>query len=209
MGLEKQSGRKNFLTISDGKLVLQHQNPIEGVTIERENKNGKIVHEEFFTAIKARITNIQSKDTTFGMVWEIELTDEDGTVYLLSWNYSSRYTNNFFRALPNVDLSQPVKLSPWSMKDKNDSSKKVTGITMYQGAANGKIPFAFDKENPNGMPEMVKKKIKGKDVWDDSAQLEFFESMVKNQILPQLNASKYDVVAETVTADDDTEDAPF
>src|SRR4051812_4536961 len=113
MGLNKDSGRKNFLTIGNGKIVLQHQNPIEGVTTQRVNKNGKTVHEEIFTSVTAMIANIQSKDTTFGKVWEIELTDNSET-YVLSFNYSSRYTNNFFRALPNIDLSQPVKIAPWT-----------------------------------------------------------------------------------------------
>ena len=199
MGLEKTTGRKNFLTISDGKLVLQRQNPIEGTTVERTNKNGKVVHEEFFTSITALIAGIQSKETTFGKVWEIELKDGDES-YFLSWNYSSRYTNNFFRALPNVDLSEQVKLSPWSMTDKKDATKKVIGLSLYQN--NNKIPFAYTKEEPGDMPEMKQTKVKGKEVWDDSDQLEFFEAMVKG-----LSFGKE---AQPVTADEENDgDLPF
>jgi hypothetical protein len=200
MGLEKASGRKNFLSIADGKLVLQHQNPIEGTTVERINKNGRTVHEEFFTSITAHITAVQSEETTFGKVWEVELKDENGETYLLSFNYSSRYTNNFFRALPNVNLEQPVKLSPWSMKDKQDASKKVIGLSLYQEACGGKVPFAFDKENPGAMPEMKQTKLKGKTVWDDSDQLEFFENMAKEL---------FGKTAVAAGDTDDSEDAPF
>jgi hypothetical protein len=191
MGLDKSTGRKNFLTISNGRLVLQHQNPIEGVTIERVNKNGKTVHEEMFTSITAMIANIQSKDTTFGKVWEVELKD-NGETYLLSFNYSSRYTNNFFRTLPNIDLSQPVKIAPWSMADKKDSSKTVIGMSISQGGV--RIPYKWDKETPGDLPEMKQIKRKGKTEWDDTDQLEFFEQMLKDEILPQLKGDLPDWV---------------
>jgi hypothetical protein len=201
MGLNKDSGRKNFLTIGNGKIVLQHQNPIEGVTTQRVNKNGKTVHEEIFTSVTAMIANIQSKDTTFGKVWEIELTDNSET-YVLSFNYSSRYTNNFFRALPNIDLSQPVKIAPWTMADKKDSSKTVIGLSISQNG--NKVPFKWDKDNPGNLPEMEQIKRKGKLEWDDSKQLEFFEDMLKKEILPQLKS-----VPAGASDDDDNEPAPF
>ena len=119
MGLEKNEGRKIFLNVSDGKIVRQHKDPIDGETITRTNKNGREVHEQFFKAITGMITNIASKKSPFGMVWEITLVD-DGEEFVLSFNYSSRYTNHVFRALPNVDLNIPVSINPWSMKDKTD-----------------------------------------------------------------------------------------
>jgi hypothetical protein len=202
MGLNKDEGRKIYLNISDGKIVRQHANPIEGVTVTRENKNGKNVHEEFFRSVTGALTNIRSKETPFGMVWEITLQD-NGEEFVLSFNYSSRYTNHFFRALPNVDLMEPVTINPWSMKDKNDPSKTVAGLTLYQNKE--KIPFAYDKENPGDMPELKQKKVKGKTVWDDSDQLEFFENMVKEKILPALNVK----VIAPAPSNDELEDAPF
>jgi hypothetical protein len=198
MGLQKETGRKNFLSISNGKLVLQHQNPIEGVTVERENKNGKVVHEEFFSSIEAYITSIQSKETTFGKVWEIELKDGEDA-YTLSFNYSSRYANNFFRALPNVNLAAIVKIAPWSMKDKKDATKTVIGLSLYQFG--DKVPFAYTRDQPGDMPEMKKVKRKGKEEWDDSDQLEFFENMVKD-----LFSDKHSVGANNI---DESEEAPF
>lgn len=202
MGLNKDEGRKIYLNISDGKIVRQHQNPVEGVTVTRENKNGKNVHEEFFRSLTGHLKNIRSKETPFGMVWEITLED-DGEEFVLSWNYSSRYTNHFFRALPNVVVNEPLTINPWAMKDKNDSSKTAIGLTLYQNKE--KIPFAYDKENPGDMPELKQKKVKGKAVWDDSDQLEFFENMVKERILPALQSK----ALVTPPTDDQLEDAPF
>jgi hypothetical protein len=202
MGLEKNEGRKIFLNISDGKIVRQHQNPIEGTTVTRTNKNDKVVHEEFFSAITGTMTAIKSKETPFGMVWEVTLTD-DGEEFVLSFNYSSRYANNFFRAIPNVDLSKKFSINPWNMKDKNDPSKKVIGLSLYQDK--NKVEFAFTKEKPNGLPELVKRKVKGKDTWDDSEQLDFFEKLIKDQIIPQLGKAPVATIAD----EEVPEDAPF
>jgi hypothetical protein len=62
---------------------------------------------------------------------------------------------------------------PWSMKDKTDATKIVTGITLYQDG--NKIPPAYTKEDPNGLPQMVKIKVKGKEQWDDSDMMGFLE----------------------------------
>lgn len=202
MGLNKNEGRRTFLNISDGKIVRQHQNPVEGVTTTRENKNGKVVHEEFFKSVSGVLKNIRSKETPFGMVWEVSIED-NGEDFVLSWNYSSRYTNHFFRALPNVYLSKEITVNPWSMKDKSDASKTAIGMSLYQDGK--KIEFAYSKEEPGDMPELKQKKVKGKAVWDDSDQLEFFEAMVKEKILPALGSK----VLAAAPGDEDLEDAPF
>lgn len=207
MGLEKSSGRKIFLSIAAGSLVRQHENPIPDVTVSRINKKGKEVHEESFKSLSAVITGIKAKDAPFGRVWELELQDGDDT-FVISWQYSSRYTNNFFRLLPNIDLTQPIKFSPWSMKDKNDATKTVIGISIYQ--KDGKVPFAFDKDNPGDLPQLSKKKVKGKEVWDDTDQLEYFEKMAE-EIQPKLAKKTGTKVGVTVhdAVEVDDEPAPF
>jgi hypothetical protein len=80
-----------------------------------------------------------------------------------------------------VNLAKEFKFSPWMMKDKQDPTKKITGISLYQEGASkdGKVPFAWTKEEPGDMPEMTQKKKKGKLEWDDSEQLEFFETVAQ------------------------------
>jgi hypothetical protein len=64
---------------------------------------------------------------------------------------------------------------PWAMKDKNDATKTITGVTLYQDGE--KIAPAYTKENPNGLPQMTKIKVKGKEQWDDSDMMQFLEQM--------------------------------
>lgn len=213
MGLEKNEGRKIFLNISDGKIVRTYQNPIEGTTVTRTNKNDKVVHEEKFSAITGLITGIKSKETPFGMVWEITVQDGDEE-FVLSFNYSSRYTNHFFRALPNADISAPITINPWSMKDKTDPSKKAIGLTLYQHVdgqeKRQKVEFAFTKEEPGDMPDLEQRKVKEKGVtkvkWDDSNQLEFFEKMVKGL---RFGKARPAPVTAGVSGSETDEDVPF
>lgn len=179
MGFNTSGQNRRFATISDGRIVVSHLNPIEGVTETRMNKNGKQVHEQKFNSYTGYITGIHSKETSFGKVWEVTMKDGEEEV-VISWNYSSRYTNNFFRALPNVELSKEVTFNPWSMKDKNDATKKVIGLSLLQDGK--KVPYKWDRENPGEMPDLKKIKVKGKEEWDDSDQLLFFENYLKNHI---------------------------
>ncbi len=78
---------------------------------------------------------------------------------------------------------------PWQMTAK-DTGKEISGVTIYEDDGDGwvKIPSAYTKEDPNGLPEMTKKRVKGKDVWDDSDMMDFLESMAKDWVksFPQI-----------------------
>jgi hypothetical protein len=80
--------------------------------------------------------------------------------------------------LPNIDLSKEIRFMPWAMKDKNDPTKTITGITMYQDGE--KLAPYYTKEDPKGLPQMVKIKVKGKEQWDDSDMMSYLEEMALN-----------------------------
>lgn len=196
MGLVNNSNAI-YLSISEGKIVRQFKNPTKD-SKERTNKSGKIVHEEFYSAVEGRIIKIDTKDNEYGRFWMITLQDEESREnFILQMNYSSGYANGFLKALPNVDLSSKVKLSP-SSKTEGDK-KKTTLFINQKGEA---IKWAYTKDNPNGMPELEQKKVKGKVVWDDSEIMAFLEAMVVEKILPQLKNGSGKV-------EEPLEEAPF
>jgi hypothetical protein len=183
MGLNKSEGASTvYLSVADGKLVRQHKQANANTT-ERVTKTGKTVHEEHFKDLKAVLVDLETRENDYGKQWQVKFKDGEEN-FIIQMQYSSRYATSFLKALPNCDLNQPIRFMPWSMQDKNDATKKVTGITLYQNS--GKILPAYTKENPNGLPEMKQVKIKGKITWDDSDMTEFLEEMVKSQILPKL-----------------------
>lgn len=180
MGLNKHGDGGIYLGVSDGSLVQQHKDPIPGKTVTRTTKTGKTVHEEKFDYIEGLLISLKTKENDYGKQYILGVQDGEDKYYI-NLPYSSRYSTSFLKCLPGVDLSKVVKLMPWSMQDKNDASKKITGITMWQDGE--KLTPAYTKENPNGLPEMKKVKIKGKDTWDSFEMDQFLEAMAMKKFV--------------------------
>lgn len=180
-----------YLTISDGKVCRRVQSPTTK-SKERTNKEGRVVHEEFYAGWSGKIIDIKTRESEYGKDWQIHLEDEDG-IAILSMKYSSGYAASFLKALPNVDLTENVQLTP---KMTVEGEKKKTTMFINQGGKS--VKWAFTKENPNGIPSLKKIKIKGVEQWDDSDLMEFLEEMVKNQILPKVKPAEDNDVQEDV-----------
>jgi hypothetical protein len=69
---------------------------------------------------------------------------------------------------------------------------------LYQDG--NKIAPYYTKEDPNGLPQMQKIKVKGKEQWDDSDMMAFLENMALN-IFTSLTAMELE--------DDEDDTAPF
>ena len=148
------------------------------------NKMGKIVHEEFMDGLSGRITEIKTKDhPDYGKFWLITLTDGDwsGVVQI---KYSSGYASAFLKMLPNVDLSKDVTIVP---KMTIDGDKKKASLFIMQDGT--PLKHFYTKDNPNGLPQMKKIKVKGKETWDDTEMMEFLEKMVFTEVVPKLNGA--------------------
>jgi hypothetical protein len=174
MALSQLGGTNTtYLSVADGNLVRQHKQATERTT-ERITKTGKLVFEEKFKDLTGKLTNLDTRENDYGKQWQLTFKDGEDT-YIVSLPFSSRYASSFLKALPNLNLAKEVRFMPWAMKDKLDATKTITGITLYQDGV--KIAPAYTKEEPNGLPQMVKIKVKGKEQWDDSAMMEFLEQM--------------------------------
>ncbi len=110
----------------------------------------------------------------------------------------------FLKILPNIDLDSDVIITP-SLKIEGDKKKTSMFITQH-GVA---LKHYYTKDNPIGIPELQKMKVKGKITWDDSDIMEFLEKMVNQHILPKLKkagSTKPAPAGEFVPVDDE---APF
>ena len=172
-----------FYTITDGRICRTFK-AATAKSIERVNKMGKIVHEEFCNALSGCITAITTKDhPDYGKFWLITLVDGDwsGVVQI---KYSSGYASAFLKLLPNVNLSKDVTIQPKMVVD--GDKKKASLFIMQEGIP---LKHFYTKDNPNGLPQMKKIKVKGKETWDDTEMMEFLEKMVFTEVVPKLNGA--------------------
>lgn len=187
-----------YYSIYDGKICRQFKEPTPN-TKTRVNKNGKTVFEEFYDYIDGVITSITTKDSDYGRFLIIGLED-GGQLQTLQVQLSSGFGNGFLKALPNVNLAEKVKLIP---STKTEGEKKKSTLFINQHGKS--IKWFFTKDNPNGLPELTQKKVKGKLVWDDSEAVEFLEAYLVNHIVPKLPKGGGDVDVP-LPDEQDTED---
>jgi len=180
MGLENRGDGGNFITILDGKFCQRVPAGTEGAK-QRENKLGKIVHEKFYDSFTAKLVGIRTQDGAYGKSWLFDFQDGED-VYHLQLSYSNSFATAFLKMLPNVDLTQEMKVSP-SVK-MGDDGKNRSSLFINQNG--NPVKHAFTKDNPNGMPDMEQITVKGALVWDDTKRLAFLQNMVDTIIVPKL-----------------------
>ena len=178
MGLDNRSGGK-YITILGGKFCVRVDKETPGAK-ERINKMQKTVYELFYDSFTGKLIAIRTRDGQYGKSWELDFRDE-GAVYTLQLSFSNSYATNFLKMLPNINLEKEMKLQP---SEKEVDGKKKSSLFISQDGVT--LKHAYTKDKPNGLPPMVQVQVKGQLVWDDSARLEFLETMVKRDILPKL-----------------------
>jgi hypothetical protein len=191
-----------FLTIGNGQICKKVQKATS-ISKERVNKNGVTVHEEYYKGWKGQITAIAIREhQEYGKFWNITLTDNDGDA-ILQMNYSSGYASAFLKMLPNIDLNGDIVITP-NLKIEGD--KKKTGLFITQHGV--PVKWYFTKNNPNGLPPLEQKTLKGKKVWDDTEMMAFLEKMVNTEIIPKLPKGRTvsDIAPDIEEVEADTED---
>ncbi len=193
MGLDNKEGGR-YITILAGKFSVRVAEGTKGA-VARVNKLGKTVHEVQYDSFTGKLVNIRTRDGSYGKSWEFDFKD-GGEVYTLQLSYSNSYATNILKMLPNVDLSKEMKVQP---SQKIEDGKTKSSLFISQDGKT--LKHAYTKDNPNGLPPMVQVTIKGQQVWDDSARLEFLHAMVERDILPKLSKETAAPAAKSDTTD--------
>ena len=181
MGLTNESqGGGNWLSVIKGEISKKVPQGTEGA-VERTNKNGVVVYEMKYNALEGTLKRIGVFEGEYGDQW-IFVIDDGTEEYNLALPYSSGTANGFLYRLPNTDLKSPLKIKTFYIEGEDGISRQFLGV--YQGG--GKVEPLYTKEEPNGLPPMVKVKRKGKEEWDDSDRLLFLQKLVDDEINPQL-----------------------
>jgi hypothetical protein len=172
MALIESTSNVKYLSIIGGKIVQSFKQPVEGA-IERVNKVGNTVYEKHYKSIEGNIVHaLKREHPEYGVDICIEIQDGDD-LYNITLGVASAFCRAFLMKVPNIVWGERYTITPYSFEDK-EKGRMVNGLNIYKGSE--KIANAYSKENPNGLPELEKKKIKGKETWDDSERIEFLLS---------------------------------
>ncbi len=208
-----------FWSFSRGQFVRRvDENNKEAVSrvLEKGPNAGKTVYEIFMDEITGQLIDCKIKDGEFGKSFQliIDVTIDEPEYFAIDFKFQSA-GKRLLKVLPNIDLEKDVALKCWEMDTTNTKGDPITlsGTTVYQGevSKNGKVPPAYTKEEPNGFPEMQKVKVKGKEQWDDSDQIDFLEDLINSTPWPGMpgEEAKEPNQPKTETKEEATHDEPF
>ena len=93
------------------------------------DKDGNGVFRLEYDYIEGRIVKMERSDTDFGSFLEVTIT-EGGQSWILQLPRGERYWTDFVMRLPMLNLSDPVRLQPYSIE--NGDGKYNQGIAMRQ-----------------------------------------------------------------------------
>lgn len=175
----QKSETGKFFTIMNGKFAVRVPEGTEGA-VSRVNKLGKTVHEIFHDSFTAVLVGIRTQDGEYGKNWIFQFND-GGDIWNLQLSYSNSYATNLLKMLPNIDLTREFKMQP-AVKEEDGKTKS----SLFIKQDGNSVKHAYTMENPNGLPPMEEKEVRGQKVWDDTKRLEFLHDMVKRDIIPKL-----------------------
>lgn len=175
MGFEKSQGHSTYIKVVDGKFAVKCEEGDEGAvarTLKGGPNEGDTVYEQLHDAYSGHVKKVWIKDGSYGDQLNIKVSDGKSAA-IITVPVSSRHAKKLFVVMNNIDLEQPVTFSPYKLQKKVDGKtikdKFIHGWTIKQD--DEAIEGTITRED---IPEMVEKKVKGKMVWDDSDQIEFF-----------------------------------
>ena len=169
-----------YLRIANGKVV-------ETVTADHEkavmriNKNNKTVYERHDDFVEGVITSMHERTGEIGGEETKELNvriHSGGEDFQLSLKEGSRQWSSFAMRLPNLDLTKPVRFSPYDF-EAPDTGDRIIGMNVFQDGV--KVPSKWTKDNPGKLPQGEVVKVKGKkDQWNFYERDQFLLTVIRH-----------------------------
>lgn len=206
MGVTNENTNKIFLTTFQGMMVRRVAKGAPGAK-PRITRKGDEVYELQFDTLTGYLDNIRlddppEKHPEFGKSWCFVIEDGD-EVFELKLSAKSREAHAFLARLPSMDFSQPVKVKTYWIKGDDDIYRNF--LAVHQGGE--KVEPYFTKEEPHGLPDLVKQIIDDEVHWDGTDRRKFFLRMVEEKVLPKIREQRplsEAALVEPVVEDDET-----
>lgn len=172
----------------------------------RINKKGDKVWELKYTSLVGFISKIETEETDYGR--KVIFTIKDDKDYKLNLGYADGLTSNIYKMLPNIDPSKKVNFVLTRKPD--DKGTPRTSIFISQDGS--PVKWAYTRDNKNGMPDLEKIMVKGKEQWDNTKQVDFLWLNAVEPFKAKI-PSKFDIPSKdeiaTVHLDDEVETGGF
>lgn len=206
MGLgTKESNYSTYLSIYGGEIVQEWRKEepsadkipagkeLQTREISMGKNAGKKIWYVGFDYVAGKLTNVKlDTEGDFGSRIILTIQDVDDN-YILTLPINSSYGQSFLMKMTGIDLSKEVSFEPWQMS--KEEWKKLTGRDTKNGKSgltikqdDEKIDNAYTKDEPNGLPELIIKKV-GKEtkVNDDDRMIFLYERL--EEFIQAVNAA--------------------
>ncbi len=178
-GLAKDGGSNStWITIANGKLCIRadeseaNEPDVHSRTYKDKDDVEHTIYERRYDHLVADIVGAGFETGDYGVTFGVELSVPDCGTYTLKLKAPGRLFDQFAKRIPNINKDVPLYVGAF----KNEQGHNV----LYLKQGGNKVPLAFTKDNPNGMPEPVKSTKMGKELWDFSDQEEFLYNLAKD-----------------------------
>ena len=180
-----------FMSVVDGKFERRLKEPTENSTW-RTTKDGRSICVKQHNGISGKITGLLKKthDHQGQVFTSLNITVDDGeNKFVVSLPYDSGLTRTFFQSMENIDYNKDVVLT--ASKSKNEEGKEITNLFISQDKKNVERKYTkkWQEANPGvpSSPQWKKMMYKGKEVWDNTDEVLFFEAIMAKIVarLPQ------------------------
>jgi hypothetical protein len=159
MALVESREKKNYISISsEGILrkVVPEGTPGAKVRVyetKEKDAEGNFIKasklEKTFESVSGMITDISFKDTDYGTLLQVTLTDEflPDEPEILSMSTSQSFAQDFMKKLPNIKLDKEVIIKPFAFTPEG-AKRELKGLTIIQEGA--KIEKSFSEKQEDG-----------------------------------------------------------
>ena len=180
-GFGERSGGGQFWNVKNGLLCKRCDETTEGA-VRQTKKDGSVYYEIQKPNFTGRLKKVEVREhEEYGKFLALHFVANDQPVKI-EMNFDSGYAFGFLSTIPSADISGRIMIAPFY---KEQDGKKESKIFIKDEKCDGKswCKQYFTKETPNGLPELEKVSFKGKETWDNTKRLEYFE----NVLIPKLN----------------------
>jgi hypothetical protein len=185
--LSEGFGERNnaqFWNVKNGLLCKRCDEHTEGAS-KQNKEDGTVYYEIQKPNFTGRLVKVDIREAKIGDKTEKFLDVHflaNKEVVKIGMKLDSGYGFGFLSTIPSAKIDGLILIAPFY---KEADGKKETKIFIKDETCEGKewCKQFFTKDNPNGLPDLEKTTYKGKEVWDNTKRLAYFE----NTLIPKLN----------------------